>query len=592
MSDKKSNLLVPVIGAVIVAAGGVGTYLYLQTSPPRIASEALGTAKIVPQKALMAASISMDAAAWGQLEQFQTPETKKIFDDAIKKIQGQAFKDSDIDFEKDIKPWAGSVMFAILPADNSKQSGAIRQPRLLPVANYGSGKLAQIEKEPEKDSIKEPEKDSIKEPVKVSTKEPNVLLVVEIKDKTSASQFAEKVKAKAGSKFQQKEYKGVQISQFESGSRPTLTALVGDHLVISPQSASIEKAIDTFKGEASLASSISPGDLELKTPLVQFYVPNFPDAVQQIAALNANSSEIPPQTLEQLKQVKSMTIGIGVDGDGIRLKGLTKFDPNLIKVEYKPSPGKVISQFPSETLGLITGFSIKSRWEQILQSAESNPDQKKAIEQMRQSVKESPLALDLDKDIFGWMDGEFAIGAIASDRGILKQVGAGPAVLVQTSNRASAEATLKKLDDFIQSNGGTVQAKDVKGVSVTEWSAPGAPGPIAGHGWYDKDALFFTVASLSELIATKPANSLDSDPTFQAITGRLDKNNIGYFYLDMDKTWALIESRLPESSKSEITPEVKAVLGAIRGIAATAAVPEKTTSKFELLLALKAKSAK
>jgi hypothetical protein len=562
MSERKSNILAPIIGAAVVAAGGAGAYFYFKNNVQLGPAEVVSAAKIVPQKVIMAASISTDGAAWSQLEQFQTPETKKIFDATLKQFQAEATK-NDLDFEKDIKPWAGNIMFAILPNTASKSSSNPRL-RAAPVSTHN---LAQNQPDTAKS-------------------EPNLLLVVEVKDKDSANKFLEKARAKSGRKAQQKEYKGVQVTEEPSTTgSPSLYAFVDNFLIMSPQKASLEKAIDTYKGEASVASSLTAENLGLKNPIMQFYMPDFPEAVQQLTALNPGAAQIPQASLDQLKLIKSVTIGIGVDGDGIRLKGATKLDPNYLKVEFKPSPGKVISQFPSDTFALISGANIKARWEQFTQDAEKIPELKTALTEARQQTKSSPLAIDLDKDIFGWMDGEFALGGITSKEGILAQVGAGPVLIFQTSNRPAAESLLKKLDDYVKGSGGTVEAKDVSGVSVTQWGAPGTPGPFVGHGWYTQDAFFVAVGPLVN-IAAKPANSLESSQTFKTITGSLVNPNIGYFYVDMDKTWSLLSERVPDI-KSQVPPEATAFLNSVRGIGGTAVMPDKATSKFELLLALK-----
>jgi Protein of unknown function (DUF3352) len=564
MSERKSNILVPIIGAAVVAAGGAGAYLYFKDNVKLGPAEVVNAAKIVPQKVIMAASISTDGAAWSQLEQFQTPETKKIFDAALKQFQAEATK-NDLDFEKDIKPWAGNIMFAILPSSTAPKASNNQQLRLSPVSTH---KLAQNQPDTAKG-------------------EPNVLLVVEIKDKDSANKFLEKARTKSGSKAQQKEYKGIQVTEESStsGKPASLYAFVDNFLIMSPQKASLEKAIDTYKGEASVASSLTAENLELKNPIMQFYMPDFPEAVQQLTALNPGAAEIPQSSLDQLKLIKSVTIGIGVDGDGIRLKGATKLDPSYLKVEFKPSPGKVISQFPSETFALISGTNIKARWDQFTQDAEKIPELKTTLNKTRQEAKSSPLAIDLDKDIFGWMDGEFALGGITSNEGILAQAGAGPVLIFQTSNRPAAESLLKKLDNYVKGNGGTVEAKDVSGVSVTQWSAPGVPGSLVGHGWYTQDAFFVAVGPLVNTMA-KPASSLQSSQAFKTITGSLVNPNIGYFYVDMDKTWSLLSEKVPDF-KSQFPPEVSTFMSSVRGIGGTAVMPDKATSKFELLLALK-----
>jgi hypothetical protein len=565
MSEQKSNILVPIIGAAVVAAGGAGAYFYFKNNTQLGPAQVVTAAKVIPQKVIVAASISTDGAAWAQLEQFQTPETKKIFDEALKQFQASATK-NDVDFEKDIKPWAGNIMFAILPGKATVSHSNSDRLRLLPVS---TSSLAQA-------------------PANTNKDEPNVLLVIEVKDKDSATRFLEKAKTKNGGKSQQKEYKGIQVTEQTSNASGQLSsyAFVDNFLVVSPQKASLEKAIDTYKGEASVAGTLASENLELKNPLIQFYMPDFPEAIQQLTALNPELARTPQASLEQLKLIKSVTVGVGVDGDGIRLKGVTKLDPNYLKVEFKPSPGKVISQFPSETFALISGANIKARWEQFTQDAEKIPELKTALNEARQQTKSSPLAIDLDKDIFGWMDGEFALAGIKNNEGILAQVGAGPALLFQTSNRPGAEALLKKLDDYVKTNSGAVEAKDVSGVSVTQWSFPGAPGPLVGHGWYSQDAFFVTVGPLVNALAAKPSNTLDSSQAFKTITGSLLNPNLGYFYLDMDKTWSLITEKVPDI-QSQVTPEATAFINSVRGIAGTAIMPDKATSKIELLLSLK-----
>ncbi len=554
MSDKKSNFLLPVIGGLVIVAGGVGAYVYFQGSPSGTPN-AIG--KVIPQQVLFAASISGDSAAWNKLERFQTPEVKKYLDEQLNKFQQDALAKSDLNFNQDIKPWAGDVMFAILPSQ-PKQSQAT--PRLLPVSTA----IAQA-------------------PILPDPSTPNILLAVQIKDSGSASKFFEKVKTKAAGKVVQRDYKGVQISQFKSESgNPTNVAVLGEYSIISPQAKSLEKAIDTFQGQPSFLNN-PPAKLELKNPLVQFYMPDFGGSVEQLIALNPNAQTLPPQSLAQLKLVKSVTIGIGVDDDGLRLKGVSSLAPGAIKIDYKNSSGKVISQFPAETFGLITGTNIKARWEQFTKDAAQSPELKQGLDNFRTSLKNPSVGLDLDKDIFGWMDGEFAIAAIASSEGVLAQSGFGPALIFQTSDRPAAEALLKKLDALAKNSGLQVATKDVKGVPVTEWSSPQVPGASLGYGWYEKDAFFFSVGALINLIATKPSNSLDGTPAFKAIAGSLEKNNIGYFYLDMDKTWAWYSSK----ANPDISKEVKALINTVRGIGATASVPDQTSSKFELLLALK-----
>ncbi|WP_271252767.1 DUF3352 domain-containing protein [Pseudanabaena sp. Chao 1811] len=579
MTERKTNLLPIIGGAAVVVAGGVGAYFFF--NKPAIlptGTSVSGTLTVVPKQSLMAMSISTDGAALSQIEQFLSPETKKLYDTELDKFR-KNLSSSDFDYDKDVKPWIGkNVTIAFLPSGKTanlvpNRSQSALQPRYVPMSNTGSIQFVQ-NKEPEKAE---------------SASAPNVLLVIEVKDKAGAEKFlSEKVKTKAGGKEKQSEYKGVKITQYGEGSNSSATATVGDYLIVTPREQLTQKAIDTFKGEPSLASSISADDLKLKNTVAQVYIPNFGESIVELSALNPKAETIPPESLEQLKKVKSINLGFGIDDSGIRFKALGKFDPEAIAA-LKNSPNKIIGQIPSQAFAVITGFNIKNSWEQFAKSAEKNAEIKKSLDEARTQLKSSPLALDLDKDIFGWMDGEYAIASVSGKpEGILAQTqGLAPVLLLQTTNRSAGESLLKKLDDFISKNGGKVDKKDVGGVAVTEWSVPGAPGAIVSHGWSQQDTLFLTASPIVSLFVPKPTSALEADSTFKSVVSTLPTNNVGYFYIDADKTWSIVQSFLPAAEKEKTPPEVKALITSIRGLAVTAAYPKPDTAEVEAILALK-----
>ncbi|PZV16223.1 MAG: hypothetical protein DCF20_08775 [Pseudanabaena sp.] len=575
MTETKPNLLPIIGGAAVVVAGGIGAYFFLNKPNMLPTGSAAGTLSVVPKLSLMAISVSTDGVALSKIEQFMSPETKKLYDNAIADAK-KGLASGDFDFEKDVKPWIGkSVTLAFLPSGKtasilpSKSQAAI-QNRYVPMSDTGSIQFVQDKAAPAAQTV------------------PNILVVVEVKDKAGAEKFlTEKIKTKAGGKEKQSEHKGVKITQFGEGSSAVSTAMVGDYLIFTPREQTAQKAIDTFKGEASLASSASADDLKLKNPVAQFYIPNFGESIVELAALNPDAQAIPPESMAQLKKVKSMNMGFGIDDAGIRFKAIGKFDPAAIAA-LKNSPNKVISQIPSQAFAVITGFNIKNSWEQFVKSAENTPDVKKGIEESRTQLKSSPLALDLDKDIFGWMDGEFAFSSVSGKpEGVLAQTqGLAPLLMLQTTNRGAAESLLKKLDDFASKNGAKVSKKDVGGVSVTEWSVTGA-GAIMSHGWSQKDTVFITVSPIVPLFVPKPATAIDADPTFKSVVSTLPTNNVGYFYIDADRTWKIVQSFMPPAEKEKTPPEAKALIESIRGLAATAAYPSSDTAEVEVILALK-----
>lgn len=586
MTERKPNLLPIVVGGAAVAiAGGIGAYFFFSKTDITPGS-AVGTLSVVPQQSIMAMSLSTDGAAIAQLEQFLNPETKKLYDQATAEFR-KGLSSGDFDYEKDVKPWIGkNVTVAFLPAEKTASFApnnglASRNlPHYVPMSDNGAiAPFTTAQAPASKEAApKQPE---------VDAEAPNLIIVVEVKDKAGVDKFlTEKVKAKSGNKEKKSDYKGVTITEYGEGATASASAMVGDYLVVSPRPELTQKAIDTFKGEASLAKSASADDLKLKNAVAQIYIPNFADSIMQLSQLGNSPETIPPETLAQLKQIKSISMGVGIDDVGIRFKVASKFDPAAISA-LKNSPNKVISLIPSEAFAFATGTNLKGSWEQFVKSANSTPELKQGIDQARTQLKSSPLALDLDKDIFGWMDGEFAIASVSGKpEGILAQTqGLAPLFIFQTTNRAAGESLMKKLDDFISKNGGQVGKKDMGGVAVTEWSVPGAPGAIISHGWNQQDMLFMTASPIVSMFVPKPASAIDADANFKAIVGTLPSSNVGYFYIDGDRTWKIAQTFLPPNEK--IPAEVKAMFDSIRGFGVTAAYPTPESAEVEAVLALK-----
>ncbi|WP_445634184.1 Metalloendopeptidase [Nostoc sp. DSM 114161] len=553
MPESKSKFLIPAVGAAVVIAGGIAAYTYLKGGPSGGSSDALGSAKVIPSTAMMATYITTDPQAWEKLRQFGTPEAQKLVAKSLENLNKEMFSDNNISYEKDIKPWAGGVMIAVLPPNPAKPV----QLNLPPGAPT---------------------------PPPNVQPEPNILVVVGIKDKISALNFANKLKSQKGVKFKESDYQGQKIIETTENGKPTYSVVLdNNHLVLAPEKQAVEKAIDTFKGQSSFASKEGVSNIlkgvDVKNSLAQVYVPDYAGMVQQLAAASPQGTQLPPQTLAQLKQVKSVVAGVGVDDAGVRVKAIANLDPQLIKYQYQSTPGNIVGQFPTETFALVSGNGISRGWETVVEQSKDSPELKQALEQVRGQLKS--VNIDLDKDIFGWMNGEFALGTIPSNQGILASVGFGGALVFDTSDRKTAEATFTKFDTLAKTQNINIANRKIGGKDVTEWQIP-QQGALLAHGWLDSDTVFVAVGGpVADAIADRKSESLDKSEAFKAITSSLQKPNSGYFYVDMDKT-----KTLPVIN-SLISSEANTILSSIRGFGITATSPDKSTSELEMLLALK-----
>ena len=508
----------------------------------------------------MATYVTTDPQAWAKLQQFGTPEAQKLVAKGIEDFNKDFFQGSDISYEKDIKPWIGGVMLAVLPPNPAQPAQFNVPSQAIP-------------------------------PITLQ-QEPKMLMIVGIKDKISALNLANKLKGLKNVKSQESDYKGEKITEtIENGKSTYSVVLNNSHLVLAPEKQAVENAIDTFKGQPSFASkegasNIFSQPVDVKNTLAQIYLPDR-TGIKQLAAATPQPIQLFLQSLAQSKQVKSMVAGVGVDDAGLRIKALTNLDPQLSKFEYQTTSANIVAQFPVDTFALVNGKDLSRTWSAIVEQSKDDPKLQQLLQQMRGQVQTADI--NLDKDIFGWMNGELALGAIPSNQGVLASLGFGGALVFDTSDRKTAQATFTKLDNLAKTQRLNITQRKIGDKDVTEWQIP-QQGALLAHGWLDQDTVFLAIGGpIAESLTASKNQSLENSENFKAVTGSLQKPNGGYFYLDMEKTVSLVNS---SAARQSISPEASAILGSIRGVSATATSPNKSTSQLEFLFALKLNTAK
>lgn len=540
---KNGKLIAGGVAAGVIAAGGIGAYLYLKVIPAVEGTSPVASAKIVPDEALAAGYMELDSKSWDKLRQFGTPEAQKLvfggFDQATQGIKDDLAKEQ-LDFAKDIQPWVGSLMVAMVPSEKN---------------------------------------------------EPEMLMVVGIKDKLAALDFANKMKKKDKLQVKETKYKGVDVLAVTNGANgsPGYVAILDNHLALSDKEAVVKKAIDSAQGQPSLASDGESAkaieeSLKVDNPVAQFYIPNYGKLLEQTSALSGGTP-IPPALLDQ---VKSVAVGMGIDNEGIRIRSIMKVNPDKVKWEFKPVPGKILAEFPANTLLSANGGGLSQQWATLIKQYESVPEFKKSLDQARQEIRQA-TQLDLDQDIISWMDGEMGLALIPSSEGILAPIGLGGTLVFKTSKRQVAETTLAKLDDLVQKNKVSVVKNKVDGTEVTQWQTPDKQ-TVMGHGWLDQETVFLAVGDpIVKVITSKPNQSLDQSEIFKSVTQSLPKSNNGYFYINMEETQKVLSSNVTLASLGFITPETDAIIKSIRGIAAAGEQTDASTLTADLLIALKPK---
>ena len=498
-------------------------------------------AKVIPKEAIVTSFISVESKNWSQLSQLGLPETEKLIEENIKNIKREFSNSTTVNYQQDVQPWLGGIMLAILPQQLSIKS------------------------------------------------EESVLIVVGIKNKIKALKFIAKLQKESEEDWQERKYKGITITKISNQNNETInSALLGNKLVLSNDKLTLEKAIDTYKGESSLASKpyaqeILSQQLTIQNPIAHLYFTDFNYLIEQIA-----QEEISLTALKELQQLESVVMGVGIQKEGIHLQSITNFKTDNNNSDFPTTDSKILSKLPNRTIAAVNGKNINQTWSATVKQIEEYDDIRRTLDLGRLSFRHG-TGLDLDEDIFSWMDGEFTVGLITTDRAIIPgmTIGLGSTIILETNNPNKAKETLTQIEKSLKSYVGinSRQKKIDNKQTITEWIVPQS-GLSLSHGWIDKNYLVFTIGnSVFESIDNSGDHSFTRSDKFKSIAQKLPNKNFGYFYLDMNQTMSII-NQFPTDS-TDISPEAMTVLNSLQGIGATATMPDESTSQLDVLVLFK-----
>ncbi len=550
------------VGASALLIGGGAVMYWLVSRQGRLSVMPVG-ANVVPQDALMVVSVSTEPSQWERLRSFGTPRSQVAFDQNLAQFRDRFLTSKGLDFQRDVQPWVGKeVTLAFLSPQLGVAVPAPSQPAL------------------------------------PANPEPTVM-VLPIADPTKAKQVLEQSPATQKGQWSVRNYKGVDIRETlgTSAQSVSIAALDAQLIVVATTPKAIDRAIDTYKGGKALSSTPGYGDaleqIKAAQSLASVYI-NVPALVNSSSA-NSNRP-VPSQGLmNQLQQNQGLATTATLEPDGIQFKTVWWLTPDSKqRFEGKNNAKIMPDRLPAETLRMASGSNLKQFWQEFTQGASSslvrylfpqgllsNPDK------LRQGVKSS-VGLDLDQDLLNWMQGEFALALIPSPQRSSPPSTTSPTSLVfmvQSSDRRSAEKTLKQLDEVMASKY-TFKVEDAKveGQSVVNWSLPSGDVSVT-HGWLEGDVAFLSLnlgASAAPSFLPKPANSLAESEAFRKTTKTTPEPNSGRFFMDVDRALSL-NNFFP---LLQLPPMNRTVLEATHSIGVTAAVTSDRTTRYDIFVAL------
>ncbi|GAB4279287.1 MAG: hypothetical protein Fur0025_06430 [Oscillatoriaceae cyanobacterium] len=555
MSGKKSWVLV-LAGLTVIMAGGAGAAVYFQSRFVKLTVR--DSISRLPVETIAAAYVSGETEDWSQLQQFGEAANRETIGLWLKQLEELAVGDSQISVVQDILPWVANVTVAMLPPE--------RPP---------SGVSTAL------------------------TQQSNLVMLVGIKNKLRAWNFARKFQSRPGVKTEKIPYNGLTISKTGTDqSNATYTVVKGDYLAVAADRQSIEQVIDTIQSGTALDDNETAVKLIAKNEanplsLAHLYIFNPAATLQALQEFTGQTTPLRVQYFE------NAVASISLDGGGVRIK--SSFEIPAGSLPPGANPQNLYSDFPVDTAALMVGNGISKFWSTVVAVSASDANVAAQLQTVR-SVFKSYGNFDADKEIFGWMDGDYAVGAILPKPGSLSQPGM--LMLFETTNRDAALAAMKKLETFARS-ALPVELKVQESVSsigddripMTQWTLAGQGMILGGYGWIEKEKMLFAftgqMPSLSWLgsadkkgLPEKSGDnrSLSASPNFQATVNSLTSPNQGYFYLDVARIFGQVGPML--RSSNQIPPVGFALLESVNALAATTVIPDPETVQVEAIIAL------
>ncbi len=254
------------------------------------------------------------------------------------------------------------------------------------------------------------------------------------------------------------------------------------------------------------------------------------------------------------------------------------------------SPNALSSRMPAVTYGMSDGSNLASLWKMLVMGLEISPTTKQGLDGFR-TYSQKTFGVD-DRDIFPWMDQEYALYAFPSRGGFIPKVfdpklELGMGAIVQTTQPSAATTALKKIEAALVkvSNGQMkIQSREVNAQTLTSWEMPGIkdknPVSVLAYQWVSPDTLtIFSGADSSLNLLPKPVSSLDQSANFKAAIAPLPKENMGYSYFNPPAMFALANRfgfaswfKTPANQTPDPEMDVSTIVNSVYSVAATSAL--------------------
>jgi Protein of unknown function (DUF3352) len=574
--------LAAVVGLLLLL-GAAGFYWIGSQSPLSVLASGQGktpsAAMFVPKQAPAMISLLVNPDRLERFRQVATrPQERRRSRQELTQLKQALLANTGLDYEQDIQPWLGdeaTLAVTTLDIDRDRANGS----------------------------------------------QPGYLLALSTQNPEQSREFLQlfwQKKAIAGADLSFEQYKGVKLiyanqgqKAGEQGSRggrrlaplisipstldTVASAVVGDQFVLFANDPKVLRDAITNVQAAELnlsAATVYQQSLETLTqphvglafvnvPALTRWIDTFTRSTEQPILKRAIQTQTQPKLAQpNPTQTKSSQTTLDQTKPNQALAIALRLDPNgLLADTAMPTDGKAAPPSldqPVEALRYISRFSpisaagdnLDRLWSQLSITLQSYEPLNQLVNEPLQTLQ-TQWKLDLAKDVFSWVKGDYAIGlqTKAEARGQKaegrRQTGKDLDWVFVAKRNEDAKQAIAHLDAIAQQQGASIGSLQLGEHRVSAWTRLSAENQSLGnrlvkgqpaktvqaevqgvHTTVDNYEIFASSMDAIET-ALESKQSLTEDANFQTAIAPIQQPNNGYLYLDWEHGRSLVEQQFP-----------------------------------------------
>lgn len=522
MMKQRSFFLI--VGVLVLLLTGIGGFWLVRESPLSLRGGSQSTpaaAMFVPKQAPVMVSMLVNPNRIESLAQVVSGSERRKLRTQLQQLKTSLFANTGLDYKRDVQPWIGDELtLAVTNTDIDRDAANGQQP--------------------------------------------GYLMAIATKNAAKSREFLDLLfskRAVAGKDLTFEQYEGIKLisdqprsisNQQGATSQNLAGAVVGDSFVLFANHPKVIR---------DAINNVQAPDLNLATSSqYQQALTLLPSRPIGLSFLNL-PSVVAWQNLKPVAQTyESQIIALELNRKGLLAQTALLAAPN-----QNSSPAPTLSQ-PVEALKYIPdaislaisgsdlshleNTDLNQLWQQTTASG--------AGEGLSRLINQ-PLALqarwgiDLTKDIFSWVQGEYALG-------ILPREGQTPDLIFVAQKSDAAEQGISHLDEIAQQQGLSATPLPLENQKVSAWTqlttVPSSSNTdtaitlrakVQGvHTTVGNYEIFTTSVEAMDAALKAPKNgALIDSPKFKASIAPIPTPNAGYVYLDWAASHSMLERQLP-----------------------------------------------